>query len=217
MVSGRLVTDLRNFPPPPPMAYTIGVDFGQAVDFTAVAVIEADRRQGPYERVYALRRLERAPLGTSYPAIVAGIESLMREPGLADAALICDYTGVGRPVLDLLRAAGLRPKGVTITAGHTVTRAGDDYTVPKLALISGLQVVLQSGRLKIAAGLPLAATLTRELLAFRMEIRLAGEAPGAAREQSPLLWRAAEHDDLVLATALACWWAARGGGAAAAF
>jgi hypothetical protein len=58
-------------------------------------------------------------------------------------------------------------------------------------LVSALQVVLQSGRLKIARGLPEAETLVNELLNFKSKISAAGH-------DSYEAWRESVHDDLVL-------------------
>ena len=46
------------------------------------------------------------------------------------------------------------------------------YRVPKRDLVGGLQVLLQSGRLKIASSLEHAETLRAELLNFRVKINL---------------------------------------------
>ena len=134
------------------------------------------------------------------------VTALMASPPLAgDTVLVMDGTGVGAPVTDLFRLAG-RPPGsmpladVTITGGTAVGVDADStyrYTVPKRDLVSTLQALLQSDRLKIAAGLPEAQTLVEELLAFDVTI---SEAAHDRYEG-----RAGAHDDLVLAVAMACW------------
>jgi hypothetical protein len=124
------------------------------------------------------------------------------------ARLVIDATGVGAPVVDMVRRAdlgGIYVTAVTITGGNAVHRDGHRAaSVPKRDLVSTLQVLLQSGRLKIAEGLPLARLLSVELLNFRATISLAGhDAYGAGAEAA---WReAGTNDDLVLAVALACW------------
>jgi hypothetical protein len=72
--------------------------------------------------------------------------------------------------------------------------------VPKRDLVAAVQVLLQNGRLKIAEGLELAPTLRKELLGFRVKVD-----PKTAHD-SYEHWREGDHDDLVLATALACWY-----------
>ncbi len=61
-------------------------------------------------------------------------------------------------------------------------------------------------RLRVAEGLPDAAVLVEELLNFRVKID-----PLTAHD-SYGGWREKEHDDLVLAVALACWYGERGHG-----
>jgi hypothetical protein len=61
------------------------------------------------------------------------------------------------------------------------------------------QVLLQNGRLKVAASLPEAETLRRELLNFRVKID-----PQTAHD-SYEHWREGDHDDLVLAVSMGAW------------
>ncbi len=202
------------------MDYFVGLDLGQARDHTAVAVVtpddlykealayneEARRRPysglqfiEPHEPVYEVVHLERLPLGSRYPDIVDRVQTLLTASPLRDNALLAvDATGVGAPVVDMLKNMGLSFKSVVITGGEREVRDGDTYRVPKRDLVAAPQVLLQSRRLKIAPSLPEARTLTEELLNFRYEItRSANDAYGA--------WREGDHDDLVLAVALAVW------------
>ena len=70
--------------------------------------------------------------------------------------------------------------------------------MPKASLVRPLAAALEAGRLKVAKGLPLAEVLLRELSAFKRQISAAGNATFEG---------AGEHDDLVIAAALVCWWA----------
>jgi hypothetical protein len=157
----------------------------------------------PHEPPLRVRHLERLPLGTSYPDVVAHIKSLMGRPELpADStALVVDATGCGRPVIDMMRLAGLRPVAVTITAGTATTYDLEDGScrVPKRDLISVVAVLLEQRRLEIAEALPEAATLKRELGTFRRRVTRDGDDTYSS-------WREADHDDLVLSVALAAWY-----------
>ena len=166
---------------------------------------EIDDEAGPMpEPVYEVRHLERLPLGTSYPEVVGRVRALLNTPPLADdCALAVDATGVGMAVTDMLRKAGLYFDSVTITSGDRETREGSQWRVPKRDLISACQVLLQQRRLKIAASLPEAKTLTEELLNFRYKIT---QASNLTYES----WREGTHDDLVLALSLAVWEAEKG-------
>lgn len=184
------------------MKFTCGLDLGQSADYTALAILE--QQEGTEDRpCFDVRHLERFPLGTPYPAVVADVGGKLRTLGKANAELVVDKTGVGAPVCDLFAQAGLRPICITITGGDSVIRVPDGYRTPKRELASVLQVLLQGKRLRIARDLPEAATLVRELLAFRVKISVSGHDTYES-------WREGTHDDLVLAVALAAWFALNG-------
>jgi hypothetical protein len=185
-----------------PLSYFIGLDLGQAADYTAAAVFERPAVQlGQPEPDYALRHLQRFPLGTPDTEIVPAVAALLGRPPLCEALtyLAVDKTGVGAAVCDLLLPHFPGMAAVTITGGSQVTAEPGGYHVPKRDLVSTLQVLLQARRLKIAAGLPEAAALTRELQVFRAKVSV------ATGHESFEAWRERDHDDLVLACALAAW------------
>src|SRR2546422_8528732 len=76
--------------------------------------------------------------------------------------------------------------------------ASIDDKRPKQDLIAGLQVMLESRELRIAKGLREAGTLVREL----MDVRYYSGARGRSRIGAD---GSGEHDDLVIALALAVW------------
>ena len=180
--------------------YILGVDLGQVSDYTALCVAERTALSDE-PPLYEVRHLERAPLGTPYPAVVAHVGRLMATPELVDRTkLVADGTGVGRPVVDLLWVAGMQAVNITITSGQRAAGGLNSWRVPKRDLVTNLQVLLQSHRLRVAADLPLAEALTNEMLDFRVRVSDAGrDSWGAGRE----------HDDLVLALAIACWYGER--------
>lgn len=213
--------------------WVYGLDLGQANDWSALAGLR-ERDATPDERAAQLREyaeatqgrgdelpeeerhhdmigLKRWPLGLSYTAVVSGTLGLLsdlarRNPG-AQMTLVVDYTGVGRPVVDMfaepIRALPVDLVALTITSGKAATcEVRDDghaeWHVPKQALVSAAQIMLQTRRLHIPPALPKAADLKAELENFRMKITLAANAQYEA-------WRDGQHDDLVLATAMAAW------------
>ena len=98
--------------------------------------------------IFQVGHLERLPLGTPYPAIVAHVGRLLTKlPGHPE--LVIDFTGVGRPIFDMFVYSGIYPIGVIITGSTAETRDGPTRSVPKLTLISRLQALLHEGRLKI--------------------------------------------------------------------
>jgi hypothetical protein len=197
--------------------FVVGLDLGQAQDYTALCVVEhllpkADAEEDPpfYLRdlvaaplwqpnQYHCRHLQRFKLGTRYPEIVSEVANILRSPQLRGAALVVDGTGVGRAVIDMFVDAELNPIAISITGGDTVTRDGSYYRVPKRDLVGAVQVPLQDKRLKFADSLRLVPTLIEEMLAFRVKITdTAHDTYGA--------WREGQHDDLILAVMMAVWW-----------
>jgi hypothetical protein len=130
---------------------------------------------------FQVGHLERLPLGTTYPAVVAHVGRLLGKLP-AGTELVIDYTGVGRPIYDLFTYSGISPVGVVITAGMAETQEGQVFGVPKLILVSRLQALLHEGRLKIQRELPEADALVRELQDFRVEFTAAGNLTFNARQ-----------------------------------
>lgn len=188
------------------MSKYVGLDLGQASDYTALVIVEHTAPR------MAIRHVERPALGTPYPKIVSWVCNLLDAPQMADVkALLIDATGVGRAVLDMFRLIELPCDiiPITITGGNNASRdnSGMRY-VPKRDLIASIQVPLQEKTLVFANGMPLGPVLRAELLNFKMKINTRGhdsyEAGGASD------WREGEHDDIVLAAALPCWYIQRG-------
>ena len=182
--------------------YYLGLDLGKFRDYTALALVERVRATGDL----VVRYVERAALGTPYTQVVKRVEELTRHGALAGQCyLTVDATGVGQPVVESLRAAGLGCRGMTaltITAGEKARQqstvyggvSGECWTVPRRDLLTGVQLLLERGELKIAKGMKEGGALVRELVRMRT-----GKGGGGS----------AEHDDLALALALACWQAGR--------
>ncbi|MBP7676162.1 MAG: hypothetical protein KBB14_07560 [Thermoanaerobaculia bacterium] len=146
--------------------------------------------------VFHLRYLERTPPGCSYAKLVQRVKSIQK--GLREPTLAIDATGVGQAAVELFRQEELNPWVVTITAGDEAAEAGMNARVPKRDVISTAQVLLQTGRLKIARDLPTAQLLLRELQGFRMNVDL-------KRTNESLVWREGANDDLVLALCVGLW------------
>lgn len=148
-------------------SYFVGLDLGQARDYTALAIVERNAGAAPDEPHFAVRHLHRYDLGTPYPAIVASVVETLQQPALRvhKPTLAVDGTGVGAAVVDLFRREKLPGEfeAIIITGGDQVTREGGVARVPKRDLVGVVQVALQTARLKIAPTLKEAATLQRDL------------------------------------------------------
>ena len=105
-------------------------------------------------------------LGTPYTGVVARVQEIVERIG--QCAVVVDGTGVGEPVVDVLRRAGLGCEitAVTITGGERQSRGGSICSVPKQDLIAGVRMAME-------------------------KVRMGADGYG-------------EHDDLVIALALAC-------------
>ena len=186
------------------------LDLGQVCDFSTLAVIDRVELRGPWDpaafawekrTLLRLRYLERIPLGTSYPDVVRRTKEVIRQVAAGGTSeLVVDGTGVGRPVVDLLRQSDLPCHlRAAIVTGGTAESHSDGYShIPKKDLISGLQVALQQGTLQIAGGMKIRPALVTEMAEMRVKIT-------SPRHEQFGAWREGSHDDLVFAVALACW------------
>ena len=189
--------------------YYLGVDLGQKQDPTALALVRRVEHRDPYGGPgfdgLAVVGLERVPLGTPYPLVVDRLWRLThRLDLLGQVKVVVDATGVGSPVVEAMRAAGLGAEvtAVTITGGAAETHKGLDYHVPKQDLMMGLQLLLEKRELKISRKVGEAGALVKELVNMRAQTGVRGRVRVGAEAFG-------EHDDLVMAVALAVWKAKR--------
>jgi hypothetical protein len=178
--------------------YVLGVDFGIAQDYSAVALLEHDLGDAP---IYDLRHAKRFRLGTPYSELIERIARRVLTPPLRGRTIIvADSTGVGRPIIDQLRQwlSGY-VYAITITSGHSEGGSHQELTVPKRDLIHSTQLLLQLQRLRIAEHIDHRDSLIAELLSYRVKIN---ESTG---HDSYSAWRQRDHDDLVTALSLAAW------------
>ena len=203
----------------------IGLDLGQRHDNSGFVGIEkpARHRLSTMPQSLLLRMAERIPLGMAYPEIVEVLTSnsrlqrtcpairpnnaMGRMAGDGLCKLVVDATGLGRPVVEMIRRARLECDltAVMITSGdrqHYRPGEGGSMNVPKQDLIAGVQMALERRELRIAKKLREAGTLKRELLDVRMSRRDSGYLRFGADGYG-------QHDDLVIALALAIWRAGR--------
>lgn len=182
--------------------FRIGLDLATLSDHTALAVLET---QPPDPHADQQRRFDVVHLqrwrGVPYTQIVGDVARIVNsDPLRGRYRLLVDATGVGVPIVEQLRAAGLTCTAVTITGGTGVGRNAIGVTVPKSVLINAFTVVVQQRRIRIAADLEAEGRQLKhemELFARRQNV-----ITGANQYA---VWESGEHDDLVLATALPIW------------
>lgn len=191
--------------------FFVGLDLGQAQDYTALSVIEQRWNAAARRYEYDLRYLDRAR-GEPYPSVVKKVSAMMTSQsivGIEPPRLILDKTGVGAPVADMFRVGPISPVEITITGGISPSAVPRGFHVPKRDLVFSLIGVFQSGRFRIADSLPLGKELIDELLNFKVKID-----PKTAHD-SYESWRESIHDDMVLSAAMSTWYAERRYGARA--
>lgn len=183
--------------------FYFGLDLGQAQDYSALCA--AQKVQAKEDIQYHVRHAERFVLGTTYPDIITKLHDRINAVNI-DYITAADATGVGRPVIDLMRKENIKTVPIVITGGEKELFDPElgGWKVPKRVLISNVLVLLQSGQLKFAKGMMHAQTLIDELLNFKIKVTAKGNDTYEA-------WREGDHDDLVLALAMAIWYAVRFG------
>lgn len=190
------------------MEVMVGVDIGQKRDPTAICVAEQERREveNREDHHFLVRYLERLPLGTPYPRVADRVAGIVKKvQARADSKfpiyVYVDATGVGQPVVDLIREQITRGTVVAVYFTHgdrrttKVEGGGRCVTLGKAYLVSRLQALLQAGRLHLPRTSE-AEVLTEELLNYEIRVtKDANDTYGA--------FRVGTHDDLVTALGLA--------------
>jgi hypothetical protein len=141
---------------------------------------------------YDVEYLSRLRAGASYASVVETVRELTRRPELnGRCTVVVDATGVGLPVVEMLRATDLKARvvPVMITGGATAHRSQGVWFVPRRDLMVNLRGILERKELRIAAGSREGGHLIEELANVRWDARA----------------HTSGHDDLAFALALACW------------
>lgn len=190
-------------------AWHFGLDLGQRKDHSAIVVVEAQIRQSGrqdalnvepgLERRKVVRYVERIARGTAFQRVVEKLASLTQRPCFegGDVYTCVDGTGLGAPVVESLRNGGLRGELVPVlfTGGEVSRYADGHYRVPKSELIHGLAMELERGQLGLTQGIEGMEDLLSELRGMRKSYGRGGVKWTTTRQ----------HDDLVMALALAVW------------
>lgn len=157
-----------NEPPQPGVSYSAGVDLARIEDFTVITVLNASGRQVFHQRFNRI----------SWERQVARIAEVARQ---YRCPVYLDSTGIGDPVHESIRRAGVSVRPYTLT------------NASKEALIDGLAIRLEHGGLRLLDN----AQQTAELLAYQYELTASRNVRMNAPEGM--------HDDCVIALALAAW------------
>jgi hypothetical protein len=181
----------------------IGLDLGQQYDYTVLSVLETaePKYYGRTRYVnYALVELQRAPLNVPYPKIVDGISKLTHNYlALHNYTFLVDYTGVGRPVVDMLREQQINVIAINTTGGiFSNWKSGIEVSVPKKDIVTSLKATLESNRLQIIDSLTNYSLIIQEFVNFTEK----------KNEFANLQFEAkyGYHDDIVMSIGLAIWY-----------
>lgn len=195
-----------------PQELVFGCDIGQRRDPSAIAVAELERREigDKIETNFTIRHLERLQLGTPYPSVAKRFGEVVHRAHYkvkdhwrhVVITIYVDATGVGKPVIDLLREhiTRWRVAEVYFTYGdrrnETLEKGVQSVSLGKAYLVSRLQALLQTGRVQIPRNHREADALVQELLDYEIRVdENANDRYGA--------FRVGTHDDLVTALGLA--------------
>jgi hypothetical protein len=211
--------------------YYLGLDLGQASDYSALALLErqvdtspaaeaarrAPQRVGPHEPEqkderddeYQCRYLHRWPLRTSYPAIVADVVARLRSEPLCLSRpqpwLAVDATGCGAPVIDLLRAE-VEAKTLRAQLEPVLITGGSTVTHERDVTHCpkrDLVSVVQVALQNERLKIASALPLADTLTKElqNFKVKISLESGHDSYGE----WREGQHDDLVLSLALALW------------
>ena len=148
--------------------YTLGVDLAKVEDFTVLTVVDSDLKQVYHERFNQI----------SWERQIA---SITRVATAFKADIVIDSTGVGDPIFERLRTAGLP------IIPYSFTNAS------KEALINNLAMRIEQGQIRLMD----IDTQTNELIAYQYELTPSRNVRMNAPEGM--------HDDCVISLALAAW------------
>lgn len=212
--------------------FIVCTDLGKKRDNYANMVIEAkptivsgssllqnpDRTVTRYHIVY----LEQQK-GLRYPEQVSRLVNLVNYAEIRnDYTLLVDGTGIGEPVVDYIRDAGLFPIPIIFTNGNTVNeiyadigqvfagtqdklraaRTLKEIRIPRDDLVSAGQILMQQDRIRVAQGINYREELETQLMSFvgtKLNKTTGRQKYEAADEEI--------HDDLVVDYLMGAWWA----------
>lgn len=196
-------------------AHFIGVDIGQAQDHSSITVlarrIEAVEPLAPEPNttmaMYYAVVMNQFPLQTPYFELEQEIARLWHLPEMLtnEKYLVVDATGVGSPVVENLQYLHHLPaESIIITSGDSARVVEDGvYHVSKSNLVTALIDIVQRKRLKIIEGVKDADSFFNQLDVFGYKVNPNSGTLSYEAMQSKI------HDDLVISTALAVWYAER--------
>lgn len=172
--------------------YYLGLDLGQRRDHSALVVLESKLElTGEFDHAHYIHltetrlrvhHAERFPLGFPYLRLISILRDLFDQLPPSEKVLLIDAAGPGAPLTELIVRSDLDAEFVPIT----ITPGSDAHgrNISRRALLSNLRILFEAGYLHLS---PKHTDLLTELRTVQID-----------GHQS-------QHDDLVMALALAAW------------
>ena len=158
-----------------------------------------------------------------YPEQVRRVKELLSSIGmLHNHQLLVDGTGVGEPVVDIMREQGLMPFPIVFTGGEEARPVYSDFGkvfgnnqgfgcfagtqvlkemhVPKEDLVHAGMIIMQQGRLRMAANLQHVEDFKLQLSRFKGSVNEKTGHRSYNNEKETI------HDDFVVTYLMASWW-----------
>jgi hypothetical protein len=183
--NGDVVNQTNNDPAIPRVTgyvrYWLGVDLGQANDFSSVVVIKDQALPVFDDSRIIVGQRERTVVyadkfkGVSYVDVVDHLIKLRNAPpfgGLSE--LVVDGTSIGRVVSDMLWDQSVPHSAVQMTGGQEWGRSGRYVNASKTLMIENLAVLFAAGELKFAHDLQLRKEIEEDLASFTTQTTAAG-------------------------------------------
>ncbi|HET6569666.1 MAG TPA: hypothetical protein VFG50_16995 [Rhodothermales bacterium] len=202
------------------MAYEffLGIDRAGDSDLFTLALVEKSRYATEGDITYHVRRLEQR-CDQDASAVAAFVKDLIAdEPYVGRTEIVVNRTQKqGRALLQRLVDEGLTPIGATLTGGDSAAQSGPGivvdhgigpnneggFIISEHDVVEAVEEIYRNGQLKLEHDSEEMSSMAHGLEDY---VYRAGEAGVALEHISGRPGRRADHHDLVLATALACWY-----------
>jgi hypothetical protein len=209
--------------------YVLSIDLAKRRDFFGIMVLKDFPRveagnslldgSSRVIHVYEIKAIEKYQ-NVDYTDMVDRIETIMNHRELRNNAdLLVDGTGVGEPVLEMIRRRGLYPIPFLFHGGDNCkweyqtmgeifkgppgqlagARVLKEIRVPKKDLVSAGSILLQQDRVRLAPG-RWGEEFRKQLLKFR------GKVNENSKRTAYEADREADHDDLIVCYLMGAWW-----------
>jgi hypothetical protein len=196
-----------------PVRFVAGLDVAQQNDWTGLVVLELIYAPNNHKKLDEVRLVALERWQKLYPDTLEELGVIFSEETLKRRTILAtDATGPGLHLYeDMVRDEALiscvgkeRITPVVITPGQNEGRDGKFRMVPKHLLITRLQSAIRRRQIRVPRKLPLYNILESELEGYEMKLSEGSKRvtfSNNPRDGGP------EHDDTILALALA-WWRA---------